>query len=285
MTDEIIAPLMDDNNNTQEENEILTENINNNDNENQALLNNNKIIREPIINNKELTNQQKSCIILLSFIIQLILFFLSIYYLSDYINNLNPIIINIIFFISMIIIFSLTLIHLSNIKLLIRLSISIKIIIVTISTVSMFFILYKLSVFWTFHVFALIIFAIIISELSLLIVNFFNIDPHPDLLIQEQFWALVIINTYFCIIIFFLEREKLDIADIINIGGGGFIFGTLSMAHLDFLMKKRIFNYLIIHLSLYMEIVIAIVNYFIVYLAYKYNEKKEEYRKKKKFMK
>ena len=285
MTDEIIAPLMDDNNNTQEENEILAENINNNDNENQALLNNNRIIREPIINNRELTNQQKSCIILLSFIIQLILFFLSIYYLSDYINNLNPIIINIIFFISMIIIFSLTLIHFSNIKLLIRLSISIKIIIVTISTVSMFFILYKLSVFWTFHVFALIIVAIIISELSLLVVNFFNIDPHPDLLIQEQFWALVIINTHYCIIIFFLEREKLDIADIINIGGGGFIFGTLSMAHLDFLMKKRIFNYLIIHLSLYVEIVIAIVNYFIVYLAYKYNEKKEEYRKKKKFMK
>ena len=115
--------------------------------------------------------------------------------------------------------------------------------------------------------------------------NFFNIDPHPDLLIQEQFWALVIINTHFCIIIFFLEREKLDIADIINIGGGGFIFGTLSMAHLDFLMKKRIFNYLIIHLSLYVEILKGIVNYFIVYLAYKYNEKKEEYRKKKTFMK
>ena len=149
----------------------------------------------------------------------------------------------------------------------------------------MFFILYKLSVFWTFHVFALIIFAIIISELSLLILNFFNIDPHPDLLIQEQFWALVIINTYFCIIIFFLEREKLDIADIINIGGGSFFFGTLSMVHLDFLMKKRIFNYLIIHLSLYVDIVIAIVNYFILYLDYKYNEKKEEYKKKKKFMK
>ena len=117
MTDEIIAPLMDDNN-AQEGNEISPEYINNNDNENQALLNNNEIIRGEIINNRELTNQQKRCLILLSFIIQLILFFLSIYFLSDYINNLNPIIINIIFFISMIIIAYLTFIHFSRNELL-----------------------------------------------------------------------------------------------------------------------------------------------------------------------
>ena len=139
MTDEIIAPLMDDNND-QEGNEISPEYINNNDNENQALLNNNEIIRGEIINNRELTNQQKRCLILLSFIIQLILFFLSIYFLSDYINNLNPIIINIIFFISMIIIAYLTFIHFSRNELLIRLPVSIVIVIVIISTFGMFFI-------------------------------------------------------------------------------------------------------------------------------------------------
>ena len=280
MTDEIIAPLMDDNND-QEGNEISPEYINNNDNENQALLNNNEIIREEIINNRELTNQQKRCLILLSFIIQLILFFLSIYFLSDYINNLNPIIINIIFFISMIIIAYLTFIHFSRNELLIRLPVSIVIVIVIISTFGMFFILYKLSVFWTFHTFAIIIFSIIISESSLLYVNFFSIALDSNLFLQEELWALIISNSFICLPIALLEHEKFDIEKTIFIGLGSFFFGVLSMGHLDFLMKNGIFNYLIIHLSLYMEAVIEIVLYYIYYLDYKLNEKMEKNKRKK----
>ena len=144
-----------------------------------------------------------------------------------------------------------------------------------------FLFFYKLSVFWTFHTFAIIIFSIIISESSLLYVNFFSIALNSNLFLQEELWALIISNSFICLPIALLEHEKLDIEKTIFIGFGSFFFGLLSIGHLDFLMKNGIFNYLIIHLSLYMEAVIVIVLYYICYIDYKLNEKMEKNKRKK----
>ena len=266
MTDEIIAPLMDDNND-QEGNEISPEYINNNDNENQALLNNNEIIRGEIINNRELTNQQKRCLILLSFIIQLILFFLSIYFLSDYINNFNPITISIILFISIFIIACIIVIIAFNFfmgQISLNLPIFILIIIVLISTLSMFFILYKLSIFWTFHYFAMVTFVTIIIYLTLIFVNLFNKNPN-ELKMEELISLLVICLLIF--ILFFISGQK-NLIVIIDILFGNFFFGFFSKLHLNFLVENRIYDYLSIHISLYLDILAGVVMYFLIFMDY-----------------
>ena len=251
MTDEIIAPLMDDNN----------------DNENQALLNNNEIIRGEIINNRELTNQQKRCLILLSFIIQLILFFLSIYFLSDYINQLNPITISIILFISIFIIACIIVIIAFNFfmgQISLNLPIFILIIIVLISTLSMFFILYKLSIFWTFHYFAMVTFVTIIIYLTLIFVNLFNKNPN-ELKMEELISLLVICLLIF--ILFFISGQK-NLIVIIDILFGNFFFGFFSKLHLNFLVENRIYDYLSIHISLYLDILAGVVMYFLIFMDY-----------------
>lgn len=266
MTDEIIAPLMDDNND-QEGNEISPEYINNNDNENQALLNNNEIIRGEIINDRELTNQQKRCLILLSFIIQLILFFLSIYFLSDYINQLNPITISIILFISIFIIACIIVIIAFNFfmgQISLNLPIFILIIIVLISTLSMFFILYKLSIFWTFHYFAMVTFVTIIIYLTLIFVNLFNKNPN-ELKMEELISLLVICLLIF--ILFFISGQK-NLIVIIDILFGNFFFGFFSKLHLNFLVENRIYDYLSIHISLYLDILAGVVMYFLIFMDY-----------------
>ena len=266
MTDEIIAPLMDDNN-AQEGNEISPEYINNNDNENQSLLNNNEIIRGEIINNRELTNQQKRCLILLSFIIQLILFFLSIYFLSDYINQLNPITISIILFISIFIIACITVIIAFNFflgQISLNLPIFILIIIVSISSLSMFFILYKLSIFWTFHYFAMVTFVTIIIYLTLILVNFFNKNPN-ELKMEELISLLVICLVIF--ILFFISGQK-NLIVIIDILFVNFFFGFFSKLHLNFLVENRIYDYLSIHISFYLDILAGVVMYFLFFMDY-----------------
>ena len=273
MSDEIIEALMNDIEEQDDDDyyEISTDNFpnnsNNNDNENQALLYDSTIIREEIINNREFTDKEKTCLILLSYIIQLILFFLSIYFLSDYINQLNPTTISIILFISIFIIACITVIIAFNFflgQISLNLPIFILIIIVSISSLSMFFILYKLSIFWTFHYFAMVTFVAIIIYLTLIFVNFFNKNPN-ELKMEELISLLVICLLIF--ILFFISGHKNRIV-IIDILFGNFFFGFFSKLHLNFLVENRIYDYLSIHISFYLDILAGVVMYFLFFMDY-----------------
>ena len=128
MTDEIIASLMPNSSTEQDEDEkyelSISEDIH--DDENENLLNN--IRRENINNNNnriiipEFNAHEKRGLIYLSYAFQTLLFFLSLYYLFDYMNNNNYIKqnLNVIILISISIIGLILLILLNNHLILIR---------------------------------------------------------------------------------------------------------------------------------------------------------------------
>ena len=108
MADEIIAPLMPDSNNEEDNNYEISTSEDFHDNENENLLDNNR--RENANNNRiivrEFSIHQKKGFIYLSYSLQTLLIFLSLYYLSDYMNNNNFIKhnLNIVYYISIFII-------------------------------------------------------------------------------------------------------------------------------------------------------------------------------------
>ena len=151
-------------------------------------------------------------------------------------------------------------------ELLIRLPFSILLIIALISTLSIFFFLYRLSIFWTFHNFAIIIFIIIIIYLSLFLVNLFNENENPNELLRAEFNTFLVIGFPIFILILLLIHENIYIKMLCWCGV--IFFGCFSWFHLIFLTEKGINNYLIIHLSLYMDILSSCIICFIFYLYY-----------------
>ena len=179
MTDEIIAPLMPNSSTEQDEDEkyeiSTSEDIR--DNENENLLDNNR--RENVDNdriiNREFNVHKKRGLIYLSYSFQTLLFFLSLYYLDDYIDN-NSFIklnLNVIFLISIFIIGFIIYIHLDDPLILTRLPFILLIPMALISTLSMFIILYKLSILLSFKMMTNLMIICFFIYLYLFFFNFF----------------------------------------------------------------------------------------------------------------
>ena len=215
MTDEIIAPLMPDNNNKEDNNYEISTSEDFHDNENENLLDNNR--RENANNNtiivREFSIHQKKGFIYLSYSLQSLLFFWSLYYLSDNMNN-NIFIkrnLDIIYYISIIIMCLILINGIFYFSKLIRTQLILLLPIALISTLSMFFILYKLSILFSFKIMANLIIISIVIYINLFFINYF-INVANQIEEAELFFSVLIPFWLFPILLF----EDFQIGVIIN---------------------------------------------------------------------
>ena len=270
MTDEIISPLLYKENDQVENNEenIQKKEEDINDNELENLLNNE--IRNKndshIRQNFHLSENQKKGLAFLSFAIQLFIFYLLLYLFFNE-NTFKKTTLDILFFLSIILLFYTSLIHFrinqESFKYAIKISL--------ISTICIYILLYNLITIFNFNFIKNILFANIIMYLSLFLVYFFY-NGYPEC------FALLFggINSFlFCFIIVFIRSVRFFLSSCIffqaiflmiisfkHIEGH---HDSIFINHFDINNCPRLF--LCLHADLYLLITIAlIIYYFILYL-------------------
>ena len=262
MTDEIIAPLMPNSSTEQDEDEkyelSISEDIH--DNENENLLNN--IRRENINNNNriiipEFNAHEKRGLIYLSYAFQTLLFFLSLYYLFDYMNNNNYIKqnLNIIILISVSIIGLILLILLNNHLILIRAPYIFLIPLALISTLSMFFILYKISILLSFKIMAWLMITCFAFYLNLFIIYFFY-NAQNNLEQTELIISIIIIFCFGFAIKIFENIEILVITDMLM---SVFILKVISIVHVNKLPDNLYGNCPLMHIGFHIDIALMLL--------------------------
>ena len=277
MADEIIAPLMPDSNNEEDNNYEISTSEDFHDNENENLLDNNR--RENVNNNRiivrEFSIHQKKGFIYLSYSLQTLLFFLSLYYLSDYMNNSNFIKhnLNIVYYISIIIMCLILINGLFYFSKLIRTPWILLLPIALISTLSVFFILYKLSILFSFKIMANLMIISIIIYINLFFINYF-INVTNEIQEAEFFFSVIILFLLIPILLF----EGIWIGVIVNMIFIIIILEFYSIVIMDALPHSIYKNYLIIYIVFHIDIFITFIIYGLNYLDYQHQMKK---RKKK----
>ena len=275
MADEIIAPLMPDSNNEEDNNYEISTSEDFHDNENENLLDNNR--RENENNNRiivrEFSIHQKKGFIYLSYSLQTLLFFMSLYYLSDYMNKSNFIKhnLNILYYIS---IFIMCLIIIAGFYFhlnLIREPLILIFPIALISTLSIFFILYKLSILFSFKIMANLMIISIIIYINLFFINYF-INVANQIEEAELFFSVLIPFWLFPILLF----EDIRIGVIINMILIIFIMEIYSIVIMDALPHSLYKNYLIMHIVFHIDIFITFIIYGLCYLDYQREMKKRK---------
>ena len=263
MTDEIIAPLMPNSSTEQDEDEkyeiSTSEDIR--DNENENLLDNNR--RENVDNdriiNREFNVHKKRGLIYLSYSFQTLLFFLSLYYLYDYIDNNSFIKLNldVIFLISISIIGFIIYIHLDDPLILTRLPYILLIPMSLISTLSMFIILYKFSILLSFKMMENLMIICFAIYLYLFFLNFFIEVPNYLELIQLAI-SLIILSCFgFSIKIF----ENIQFGVISDMIISILILENISILHILFVPEHSYVNYPLIHINFHIDIVLMLLFY------------------------
>ena len=279
MADEIIAPLMPDSNNEEDNNYEISTSEDFHDNENENLLDNNR--RENANNNRiivrEFSIHQKKGFIYLSYSLQILLFFLSLYYLSDYMNNNNFIKhnLNIVYYISIFIICLIIITGLFYFSKLIRTPWILLLPIALISTLSMFFILYKLSILFSFKIIANLMIISIIIYINLFFINYFINVPN-EIEQAEFFFSFIIL--FWLIPILLFEDIWIDVlANMILII---IILEFYSIVIMDALPHSLYKNYLIIYIVFHIDIFITFLFFGLFYLDYQHQMKKRRKNKK-----
>ena len=275
MADEIIAPLMPDSNNEEDNNYEISTSEDFHDNENENLLDNNR--RENANNNRiivrEFSIHQKKGFIYLSYSLQTLLIFLSLYYLSDYMNNNNFIKhnLNIVYYISILIIIT-GLFYFSK---LIRTPWILLLPIALISTLSMFFILYKLSILFSFKIIANLMIISIIIYINLFFINYFINVPN-EIEQAEFFFSFIILFWLIPILLF----ENIRIGVIANMILIIIILEFYSIVIMDTLPHSLYKNYLIIYIVFHIDIFITFLFFGLFYLDHQQQMKKRRKNKK-----
>ena len=142
-----------------------------------------------------------------------------------------------------------------------------------ISTLSMFFILYKLSILFSFKIMANLIIISIVIYINLFFINYFiNV---PNEIEQAEFFFSVLILFWLIPILFF---EDIWIGVIANMILIIIILEFYSIVIMDALPHSLYKNYLIIYIVFHIDIFITFIMYGIYYLDYQQEMKK---RKKK----
>ena len=275
MADEIIAPLMPDSNNEEDNNYEISTSEDFHDNENENLLDNNR--RENVNNNRiivrEFSIHQKKGFIYLSYSLQTLLFFLSLYYLSDYMNNSNFIKhnLNIVYYISIIIMCLILINGLFYFSKLIRTPWILLLPIALISTLSVFFILYKLSILFSFKIMANLMIISIIIYINLFFINYF-INVTNEIQEAEFFFSVIILFLLIPILLF----EGIWIGVVVNMIFIIIILEFFSIVIMDALPHSIYKNYLIIYIVFHIDIFITFINYGLYYLDYQHQMKKRK---------
>ena len=286
MSDEIIAPLMASTDNSVENEDGNSSNNTNNDDEQANLIDNNNInIREDfnnnifnniIINFDYISNLNKKSLIFLSYAMQILIYYilLKIYYEKiDYIKThyemlygLSGIFIILIFYWN---------IEFSDLR---ELNTSVAIILAIISTISMYFFLYKFAVFLTINVLNSIMIITISMFLYLSIVHFyFSFQENDDL--KAIFLSTTIVIYLFCHILYLIKMINLKIA-IFDFFIVFFLF-IIVFTHIEMLFKNfdvRLKHYPIININLFIDI--FLLNFFL-YIFYSSGKKKNKGKNKK----
>ena len=275
MADEIIAPLMPDSNNEEDNNYEISTSEDFHDNENENLLDNNR--RENVNNNRiivrEFSIHQKKGFIYLPYSLQTLLFFLSLYYLSDYMNNSNFIKhnLNIVYYISIIIMCLILINGLFYFSKLIRTPWILLLPIALISTLSVFFILYKLSILFSFKIMANLMIISIIIYINLFFINYF-INVTNEIQEAEFFFSVIILFLLIPILLF----EGIWIGVVVNMIFIIIILEFFSIVIMDALPHSIYKNYLIIYIVFHIDIFITFIIYGLNYLDYQHQMKKRK---------
>lgn len=284
MSDEIVAPLMAQTGNSEEsENINSSKNVDNNNELSNLIEHNNDDIRENIninINNNNINNlnnlnqneSHKKGLLFLSHAIQVYIYMILFQKYFDKIdiikNNYN-----ILFYLSLVFIIFASLKYFRINDDLIDMNIYLEIILAIISSIFMYFFLYKLIVILTFPFIKSIMIITIPIYLYLSLVNFYSY-------FRGHFSAILLFNTSFlgswlfifvlCLIfpLFKIIDKEFAVYDLCIV----FILNCISLIHLEFIFKDiniRLRHYPILHISLFIDIFLLSAFYFLIYLLYK----------------
>ena len=305
MSDEMIAPLMP-NSDEQEEDvdneiegneQILEGNYQNLDNENENLLNyrrenenllnhrrdnenllNNRRENENLLNNQRenrnndvirniaLSQNQKKGLIFLSYSFVLFLYFIILYFFSKYIDIKTNSHIDIIYYLSLVIMTILALIHILITDILGRRPYTDLIIFALVSTISILFIFYKLTLLVKFKYITSFIISIILINLSLWYIYYFHHTMND--IGEISFYVSIFIVVIFLTVIGILMEH--DYSTFVDMLFTVFIFDVIFIIHSFYFYNTinniRIRDYPIYLSLLNIDIFLTWVIYGLLYL-------------------
>ena len=274
MTDEIIAPLMATTDNSEEsENSNSSKNLDN-DNELANLLDNN--IGENIninnnIRNNFHNNSQKKSFIFLSYAIQVLIYLILLqkfFNKFDYLKNNY----NILFYLSSLFIILVSLYHLKIINNIREFNIFLEIMLAIISSISMYFFLYKLSIALTFLIIKDVMILTISMYLYLSIINYYFSNQEIARVDQAEliFYSSWMFILFFCIIFYLFDivnQENLAFAFL-----AVFFLNIISIIHIEIIFLEiniTLRHYSIIHICLFIDAFLLSLFLYLIYIAEK----------------
>ena len=261
MTDEKIAPLMASTDNPEEsENSDSSKNVDN-DNELANLLRNNNIgeninINNNIRNNFHLNNNHKKSLIFLSYAIQVLIYLILLQQSLDKFDFLKKHY-NILFYLSSLFIILVLLCHFQIMNNIREFNIFVEIMLAIISSIAMYFFLYKLSIVMSFRIIKDVMISIISMYLYLSIINYYfsfreNAVVNEVEIIFYSSWGIMLL---FCIIFYLfkiINPENSVFAFIII-----FFLDIISIVHVELIFRDlniTFRHYSIIHICLFIDV-------------------------------
>ena len=261
MTDEKIAPLMASTDNPEEsENSDSSKNVDN-DNELANLLRNNNIgeninINNNIRNNFHLNNNHKKSLIFLSYAIQVLIYLILLqksFGKFDYLKKNY----NILFYLSSLFIILVLLCHFQIMNNIREFNIFVEIMLAIISSIAMYFFLYKLSIVMSFRIIKDVMILTISMYLYLSIINYYfsfreNAVLNEVEIIFYSSWGVMLL---FCIIFYLfkiINPENSVFAFIIV-----FFLNIISIVHIEIIFRDlniTFRHYSIIHICLFIDV-------------------------------
>ena len=271
MADEIIAPLMASTDNSEESESSNSSKNEYNDNELANLIeNNNADINNNNRNNINQNVSHKKGLIYLSYAIQVLIYIILLDKYYDKIeiikNNYN-----ILFYLSLFFIILLSLKHLRINEDLREMNIYLEIILAIISSIFMYFFLYKLVVILTFKFFKSITLVTFPMYLFLSLLNFYSYfigNFPPTSLFNISVLGSWLFVCLLCIIFYLLKIIDSEFA--VNDLYVAIFLNFISIIHTDLIFKGiniRFKHYPILHVCLFIDIfILSLFNYFLYIL-------------------